>query len=132
MFNSQSPIFCPAKKNINQDLANVSRWAKTNKLTINPTKSHLLVVSPYLNKPSPDALITLVSSTLKVEKSIKYLGINVDNQLLFGNHINQLRTTVSRAVGIMTKIREFVPLRILKQIYFAFIHSHLTYGIIVW
>ena len=32
----------------------------------------------------------------------------------------------------MTKIRQFVPLRILKQIYFTFIHSHLTYGIIVW
>ena len=32
----------------------------------------------------------------------------------------------------MTKIRQFVPFRILKQIYFAFIHSHLTYGIIVW
>ena len=61
------------KKNINQDLANVSTRAKTNKLTTNPTKSHLLVVSPYLNKPSPDALITLDSSFLKVEKSIKYL-----------------------------------------------------------
>ena len=32
----------------------------------------------------------------------------------------------------MTKIRQFVPLRILKQIYFGFIHFHLTYGIIVW
>ena len=32
----------------------------------------------------------------------------------------------------MTKIRQFVPLRILKQIYFAFVHSHLTYGIIAW
>ena len=53
--------------------------------------------------------------------------VNVDNQLLFDNHINQLRTTVSRAVGIMTKIRQFVPSQILKQIYFAFIHSHLTY-----
>ena len=119
------PSFVQLEKNINQDLANVYRWAKTNKLTINPTKSHLLVVSP-----SPDALITLDSSILKVEKSIKYLGTN--NQLRFGNHINQLRTTVSRAVGIMTKIRQFVPLRTLKQIYFAFIHSHLTYGIMVW
>ena len=35
-------------------------------------------------------------------------------------------------VGNMTKIRQFVPLQILKQIYFVFIHSHLTYGIIVW
>ena len=32
----------------------------------------------------------------------------------------------------MTKIRQFVPLRILNQIYFAFIHSHFRYGIIVW
>ena len=93
------PSFFQLEKNINQDLANVSRWAKTNKLTINPTKSHLLVASSYLNKPSPDALITLDSSILKVEKSIKYLGINVDNQLLFGNHTNQLRTTVSLAVN---------------------------------
>ena len=120
------------EKNVNQDLANVSRWAKTNKLTINPAKSHVLVVSPYLNKPSPDALITLDSFVLKVEKSIKYSGINVDNQLLFGNLINQLRTTVSRAVGIMTYIRQFVPLRNLIQIYLLSIHSHLTYGIIVW
>ena len=120
------------EKNINQDLANVSRWAITNQLTINPTKSHSLIVSPYLNKSSPNAFITLDSSILKVEKSIKYLGINTDNQLLFGDHIKQLRTIVSRAVGIMTKIRHFIPLRILKQIYFAFIHSHFTYGIIVW
>ena len=98
------------KKHINQDIVNVSRWDKTNKLTINPTKSHLLVVSPYSNKPSPDALITLDSSILKVEKSIKYLDINVDNQLLFGNCINQLRTTISHAIGIMTKMRQFVPL----------------------
>ena len=78
------------------------------------------------------SLITLDSSILKAEKSIKYLGINIDNQLHFGNHINQLRTTVSRAVCVMTKIRQFAPIRILKQIYFAFIYSHLTYGIIVW
>ena len=60
------------------------------------------------------------------------MGINVDNQLLFGNHINQLRTTVSRAVGIRMKIRHFIPLRMPKQVYLAFIHFHLTYGIIVW
>ena len=98
------------EKNTNQDLANVSRWAITNQLTINPTKSHLLIVSPYLNKSTPNAFITLDSSILKVEKSIKYLGINVDYQLLFGDHIKQLQTIVSRAVGIMTKIRHFIPL----------------------
>ena len=119
------------EKNVNQDLANASRWAKTNKLAINPTKSHLLVVPPYLNKPSSDAFITLDLSILKVEKSIRCFGINAVNQLQFGNYINQLRTTVSRAVGIITKIRQFVPLRILKQIYFSFIHSHFTYDVIV-
>ena len=63
------PSFTQLEKNINQDLANVSRWSKTNNLTINPTKSHVLVVSPYLNKPSPDALLTLDSSILKLEKA---------------------------------------------------------------
>ena len=60
------------------------------------------------------------------------MGINVDNQIRFGHHINQLRTIVSRVIGIMTKIRHFIPLQILKQIYFAVINFHLTYGVIVW
>ena len=68
----------------------------------NPIKSHPFIFSPYFNKPSPDALITLDSSILKVEKRMKYLDINADNLLHFGNHINKLRTTVSHAVGIVT------------------------------
>ena len=56
--------------------------------------------------------------------------MNDDNQLLFGNHINQLRTTVSRAVGIMKKIRHYISLHTTTN-YFVFIHCHLTYGI-VW
>ena len=68
-------------------------------------KFHLLIVSLYLHKPSPDALITLGSSILKVKKSKKYVVINVDNPLLFGNHIKQFGTTISPTVGILTKIR---------------------------
>ena len=60
------------------------------------------------------------------------MAINVDNLLLFGNYINQLRTTASHTVGVMTKIRHFIPLRIPKLIYFGFNHSRLTYSIIVW
>ena len=55
--------------------------------------------------------------------------INTAKRLI---NINQLRSTVSRAVGIMTKIGNFIPFQILKQIYFAFIHFYLTYGVIVW
>ena len=35
-----NPSFAQTEKNINQDLENVSRWAKTNQLTINLIKSH--------------------------------------------------------------------------------------------
>ena len=47
---------------------------KTNHLKIHQTKSHILIVSPYLNKPSPNAFIELDSSILKAEKNVKYLG----------------------------------------------------------
>ena len=38
------------KLNFNEDLAQVSVWMNKNQLTLNPLKSHALVISPLLNE----------------------------------------------------------------------------------
>jgi len=38
---------------MNNDLENVSKWCKANKLSLNPSKSNYIIVSPKLNLPSP-------------------------------------------------------------------------------
>ena len=43
-----------------------------------------------------------------------------------------ISSKLSRAVGIMYKLKHILPAYVLKQLYFAFFHPHLLYGIIIW
>jgi hypothetical protein len=69
-----------------------------------------------------------ISHNLPVNSEcIKFLGLNTDNKLSWKNHINYLVTKF-----IMGTIKPILSLRSLRMIYFAYIHSIMTYGIIFW
>ena len=56
----------------------------------------------------------------------------IDNHLSWDNHINNLSIKLSRANGILAKLRHFVPRKTLISVYYAIFHSHLQYGCVVW
>ena len=63
---------------------------------------------------------------------MKFLGIILDNQLLFKQHIKMLESKLTRSVGTIFKLKSFLPKYKLSKIYYAFIHSYLNYGLIIW
>ena len=63
---------------------------------------------------------------------MKYLGIYIDDKLSFNFHISQLVTKIAKTIGIISKLRYFSNLAILKQVYYALIYPHLIYGIVIW
>ena len=63
---------------------------------------------------------------------VKYLGLLIDNKLNFQTHVAMLEKKVSRAVGIIFKVKHFLLQVVLRQLYFALIHSQLIYGLIIW
>ena len=56
----------------------------------------------------------------------------LDSRLSWKFHIKELSKKLSRAVGLLYKIRLYTPKNILRSLYFAIFHSHLTYGLPVW
>ena len=64
--------------------------------------------------------------------NIKYLGLTIDMNLNFDFHISNIAYKISRTVGIISKIRHYLPETALLKIYYALIHSHLLYGLIIW
>jgi hypothetical protein len=56
----------------------------------------------------------------------KFLGVRIDDKLSFKPHIDSLCKVVSRSIGIIYKMSTLINL------YFALVHSHLTYGITAW
>ena len=80
-------------------------------------KSQAMIVSPSLSKSNFAITIKLNSSILQVSNNINYLGVIIDSKLLFKEHILKLKSKLSRAVGIMCKLKHIVPLRILICLY---------------
>ena len=103
-----------------------------NCLTINPSKSQAIIIPPLLSQvvlPS-NINIKLNSNAIAISDSINYLGILIDSKLLFRDHIHKVQNKLSRAVGILCKLKNLFPC-ILKKLYFAFFHSHLLYCLII-
>ena len=63
---------------------------------------------------------------------IKYLGVILDKNLNWKPHIQHVNMKISKGIGILAKMRHFVPAQILRNLYFAFIAPHVNYGIINW
>ena len=107
-------------------------WVRANKLTFNPAKSNLLIITPKLNSPSINIDIQCTDGLIKSVNKAKYLGTLLDAKLTFSDHIKALETKVSRSVGILSKLKYFLLQDAFLKLYYALIHSHLNYGILAW
>ena len=65
-------------------------------------------------------------------KFVKYLGILIDEHLNWHAHQTALSTKLSRAIGMLYKIRHFVDHATLRMIYFGIFSSILMYGCQIW
>ena len=69
---------------------------------------------------------------IEKEKITTFLGILINENLSWEQHINKVSTKISKSIGILYKSREIVQQLLLKRLYFCFIHCHLNYANIAW
>ena len=53
------------------------------------------------------------------ESAIKYLGVKIDMNLTWQNHVNDLSIKLNRANVLISKIRKYISPKMLRSIYFA-------------
>ena len=51
---------------------------------------------------------------------------------MFRYHISHISKKISRAIGIMYKLRPYLPINVMKNVYYNLIYSHIVYAIEVW
>jgi hypothetical protein len=76
--------------------------------------------------------LVLNGMILKQVSCSKYLGVFIDDELKWKTHINYVVKKLLKYVGIFYKLRSYLPLRTLKQLYYAFVHSNLIYCIEIY
>ena len=71
-------------------------------------------------------------NNIPLTNSVKYLGVILDNKLTWQPHIEQITVKLSRAFGIIFKLRHYVTLSTLKLIYNSMFHTVSQYSLINW
>ena len=117
---------------LNLKISFLLEWCNSNKLTINPQKYHFLIIPPTKNSNHMDLSVSLKDTTINAENSVKYLGVIIDTNLNFYDHLTAIALKISMAVGVLYKLTLVLPQHALQSLYYSFIHPHLLYGLIVW
>ena len=109
------------------DVERVSNWFNTNKLTINYVKSEAI----NFGKPTKEK-VKLKYNALDYNTSFKYLGIYIDKNLTFRDHVDFVVKKLNKFCGLMYRVRHFYPRRCLLMFYDSFAKSVITYGLLVY
>ena len=121
---------------INSELEEVKEWCDANKLSINFSKTNYMIIKSS-RKTSENIEIKLQNMDgschlLRKKDHIKYLGVMIDESLSWKYHISYICSRVSRNIGIISKLRHYLPIHQLKQIYYNLIYPYLSYAVIAW
>ena len=114
-----------------KELDLVNNWMKSNKLTINLSKSEYILL-PHKNTDSSEFILSIGKNVLHRKNSVKYLGVLLDNSLTWKPHIEYLCTKLSAASYLLMKLRHYVDLKTLILVYNSIVYSYLQYSIINW
>ena len=136
---------CYASKNIgelntiiNRDLDCLNKWLQGNKLSLNVVKTLAMVIGsqPNLKKIADKRVDTpsfsIGDSAIDLVKNVKYLGVQLDSNLDWNQHMKVLYSKVSRAIGFLKHAKKFVPRETLIQTYKGIVEPHFRCCCSVW
>jgi hypothetical protein len=125
------PDIVSSTDKIEKEVDSLKSWFTANGLSLNSDKTQAVffrsnsgngkqLFSPY----SLDA-IKLVSKSI-------FLGIVVDDKLNWKEHIRSLLGKLNKAYYVILTLSHYVSRNVLMMVYYAYVYSHLTYGVILW
>ena len=62
----------------------------------------------------------------------KHLALLLDKRLVFDRHIEEMILRANKGIGLITRLRRYLPRNSLLTIYKAFIRPHLDYGDVIY
>ena len=106
---------------VNCELRKVYDWMCSNRLTLN-IESKCMIITKRQNTLPIELKINNV--TLEQCTSYKYLGVIFDKDLNWKPHIEYICGKITRSVGGLASLRHRTSLSVLREVFFALIHSY--------
>ena len=108
------------------DAKNLINWFEINYFKMNADKCKLLITN------HEDISISVDGYDIKAKKSVKLLGVKIDNKLDFNEHVSNICKKVSLKIHVLAKISHFMSTDKLRMLMKAFIESQFGYCPLIW
>ena len=115
------------QQDINNHLLLINEWLSANRMLINEDKTKYMIFSNRNILTLP--LISIANNTIHPTVSTKFLGIIIDCNLSFKFHIEYLASKLSKSLGVMNKVKDFLPKKVMITLYNSLIKPYIGYGI---
>ena len=116
---------------MNNKLKKIVEWLQLNKLSLNAQKTKMMVFQKK-KSPSVTPKLSINNTSIDLVDEFNFLGIMLDKTLTFKPHKNKVMGKLRWSNFVLNKLKNTLPLYILRMLYFALVQSHLNYGILIW
>ena len=114
---------------LNQTLSEVSKWFKSNKLSLNIKKSKIMCFGTRSQLVKTSNLVVQCDNMrLEQVPCYKYLGVILDSSLSFSDHVEYIESKVLKRIGLLSRARNFLNEDTCLYLYRQLIIPLLDYG----
>ena len=120
---------------INFELQSLNRWLLANKLSLNIAKTEFMVIGSRQRLTTFDdheLCVTVNGASVKQVKSAKTLGITLDENLTWRNHVDAITKNISSGIGALKRVRGLIDQETANKAYQGFIELYFSYCAPLW
>jgi hypothetical protein len=118
---------------LNQNFERVSHWLKDSKLVMNADKTKCIIFgSRHMLVDDPQLQLSISGIPIEQVKKAKLLGVLLDSQLSWSDHIDGIVRKMGRGLAMVRKCSPYLTSSLMGQVIQSLFFCHLHYCPIIW
>jgi hypothetical protein len=129
MLTTSNPL--QLKENLNIVFGKIIHWFQANSLTLNFNKTYYMYFKTKISQVD-DSPIKYINNKINSMHNKDFPGLTLDTTISWEGHINKIIPKLNSACFALRTVKLFLSIEELKIVYFAYVHSVSSHGIIFW
>ena len=119
---------------LQESINNLLQWTELNHMSLNSYKTKYMAITTRQKRQNISSRMPLYIGNEKIVEvtTHKVLGVTIDNNLSWTNHVNKLTKRVSQKLNQLTKIKHFLNVHARKLFFHAHIQPIIDYASTLW
>ena len=123
---------------VNEDLDHLKNWLEGNKLSLNVAKTQSMLIGSRTRlkkigmSENPEPALKIGEEPISMVKHTKYLGVQIDQHLLWDEHFSIITKKIARGLGMLKYSKKYLPLSTIQRMCKSLVEPYFRYCLPVW